>query len=195
MRRIISVAVVIIFVFSPSFSYALETSTHREINIFISKGTFQGFSLDQYLKDELKIQGGVEELFVDFVEPMSVREWLGAGGVREDKPPGGIPYLRSMNHFHNPLTDQGFFSGESSLFWAQKSIGTQSPGGYYSWNDVRDYFYKALTLSTKTERDSYFAKMFRGLGQLMHLVQDLSVPEHARNEFHPISNGCRNMKG
>lgn len=187
MKRIISAALVMIFMLIPFSGYALETSTHEAINDHISKGIFQGFSLGQYLKDELKIQGGVEELFVDSVEPMTVWQWLRAGGTREDKPPGGIPYLRSRNHFHNPLTDQGFLTGESSLFWAQKSIGTQSPGGYYSWNDVRDYFYKALTLPTKTERDSYFAKMFRGLGQLMHLVQDLSVPEHARNQFHPIS--------
>lgn len=187
MKRIISDALVMIFILIPFSGNALETSTHEAINNHISRGLFQGFSLGQYLKDELKIQGGVEELFVDSVEPMRVWQWLRAGGTREDKPPGGIPYLRSMNHFHNPLTDQGFLTGESSLFWAQKGIGTQSPGGYYSWNDVRLYFYKALTLPTRTERDSYFAKMFRGLGQLMHLVQDLSVPEHARNEFHPIS--------
>jgi hypothetical protein len=45
------------------------------------------------------------------------------GGNYEDKPPGVIPYLRSVNHFHNPLTDQGFsgiwgtgfLSGESSI--------------------------------------------------------------------------------
>ena len=188
MKGMVSVVFIVVLFLGPFYCYALEPSTHELINQYISKGTFQGFSLDQYLRDELKIQGGVEEVFVDSSESMSVSKWLRAGGKREDLPPGVFPpYVRSMNHFHNPLTDQGFGTGESSLFWAQKGIGTQSPGGYYSWNDVRDFFYKALTLSTKTERDTYFAKMFRGLGQLMHLVHDLSVPEHARNQFHPIS--------
>ena len=70
-------------------------------------------------------------------------------------------------------------------------VGLQSPTtltGNYSWYDVRDYYYKALTLPTKTEKDTYFAQTFRGLGQVMHLVQDASVPAHSRDDAHLFYN-------
>lgn len=169
-------------------SYALEVGTHKAINEYIANNSLNGFSLDTYLRSNLGMQAGKTEKFGS----NAVWEWLRDGGEYEDVPAWYLPYLRSVNHFHNPITKQGFsgiwgtgiLSGESSLLWAQKPKGMQSPGGYYSWHDVRDYYYKALTFNIKTERDTFFAQTFRGLGQLMHLVQDLSVPAHARNDGH-----------
>ena len=112
------------------------------------------------------------------------------GGRYEDKPPSSIiPYLRSINHFHNPLTNEGLKgSWSSSIQWSQAPEGTQTPHGYYSWNDVRGYFYSALKAANKKERDDNFAATFRGLGQLMHLVQDMSVPSHTRDDVHIFYN-------
>ncbi|MBA4369937.1 MAG: hypothetical protein C0403_20095, partial [Desulfobacterium sp.] len=117
----------------------------------------------------------------------------GEGGEKEDKPGIPIPpweYGRSINHFHDPLTNKGWFNiggtafiGDSSIIWSQKPRGKQY-FGEYSWHDVRYYFYKALTLQVKENRDDNFAEMFRGLGQLMHLVEDASVPDHTRNDTH-----------
>ncbi|MCP4608470.1 MAG: hypothetical protein GY845_07135, partial [Planctomycetes bacterium] len=81
---------------------------------------------------------------------------------------------------------KGFAPGESAVLWSQKSLGTQSPGGHYSWKDVREYFYEALTSGNKVDRDENYAQTFRGLGQLMHMVQDMSVPEHTRDDGHYI---------
>ena len=181
----------------PMPNYALEVETHQAINKYITLGTINGFSLDLYLKNQLGFQHGVNEEFT-FGDSKNVWMWIGYGGVTEDKPPGffQIPYLRSTNHFHDPISNQGFsglifgfipplfLTGKSSIQWSQQSIGRQSPGGYYSWFDTRDSYYKALTSLAKTDRDKYFVETFRGLGQLMHLVQDLSVPAHARNQFH-----------
>ncbi len=169
-------------------SYALEVETHRAINEHIVKNALNGFSLGTYLKNQLGFQNSTDEKF----NSLKVWEWLRDGGFYEDKPVWTIPYLRSVNHFHNPITDKGFtglfrgliLSGDSSIAWAQKPVGTQSPGGHYSWNDARDYFYKALTINSKATRDNYFAETFRGLGQLMHLVQDVSVPAHTRDDGH-----------
>ncbi len=104
------------------------------------------------------------------------------------------PDTRSKNHYHNPLNDQGFsgmggtglFSGESSIIWSQRPVGTQGHEGNYSWNDVRTYFYEALTAPDQITKERKLAETFRGLGQLMHLVQDLSVPEHSRDDGHYI---------
>jgi hypothetical protein len=68
--------------------------------------------------------------------------------------------------------------------WAQNQ--NQDVGGKWSWHDARDYFYKGLTATGKAARDSFFAKTFRALGQLMHLVQDASVPSHTRNDIHAV---------
>ncbi len=176
---------------------ALEVETHQAINRYIARETINGFSLDSYLKNQVGFQRGVREEFW-FQGFKDALRWIAYGGVTEDKPPGffQIPYLRSTNHFHDPINNQGFsglifgfipplfLTGKSSIQWSQEAIGGQSPGGYYSWFDARDYYYKALTSTVSADRDRYFAETFRGLGQLMHLVQDLSVPAHARNQFH-----------
>ena len=176
-----------------SFCHALETDTHEVINEYIARNTLNGFSLDLYLKDQLNIDEGIEELF----EKKEVFEWIKIGGRYEDNPPGILPYLRSVNHFHNPINDQGFsgylgnvgfLSGESSITWSQYPWHWQHPGGFYSWHDVRDYFYEALTATDNITRENNFADTFRGLGQLMHLVQDLSVPAHTRDDGHILYN-------
>jgi len=176
MKKILSLTFVIVFGLVYC-CYALKTKTHDEINEHIARNTFFGFSLDGYLKYELEIQDGIEHIF------NSREAWwlLGKGGKYEDK-----PWYRSSFHFHNPLTKKGWWGTResSSIQWSQKSPGTQRHGGNYSWFDVRDYFLKALTSETKTERDKNFADTFRGLGQLMHLVEDLSVPAHTRGDWH-----------
>jgi hypothetical protein len=51
---------------------------------------------------------------------------------------------------------------------------------------VRGYFYEALTVPDQDTKERKLAETFRGLGQLMHLVQDMSVPEHTRDDGHYI---------
>lgn len=172
-------------------AFSLEVDTHESINERLAKGTFNGFSLDNYLKNNLGFRNGVFEK----VNGDEVFKLTKEGGRYEDKPEWSIiPYRRSVNHFHNPVTEEGFsgfffgeiLTGDSIINWAQKPLGTQSPGGYYSWHDVRDYYYKAITVIDKTAKEKYFAQTFRGLGQLMHLVQDTSVPSHTRNDTHVL---------
>lgn len=194
------------FIYSSSTS-ALETNTHNTINSYIAINTANGFSLDSYLITQLGFTKGIyEELTSD--KTRQAWAWVQFGGEYEDNPPEwySIAYLRSVNHFHNPITKQGYdglwwllwggfgyLNGVSSIQWAFASDINQSPGGNYSWKDTRQNFYAALTgkdfqgttvAFTKEERDKYFADTLRGLGQLMHLVEDLSVPEHTRNDGH-----------
>jgi len=175
---------------------AFETDTHKLINRRVAKLDFNGFSFDNYLRDELGLVLGTDEYVqLNLRTNRTIVSLLEDGGEYEDNPPsfsiGICP--RSANHFHNPITDSGFSGiwdigwlcgGESSISWSQKSSATQIPGGWYSWHDARDYFYFALTDTAKLERESFYGATFRSLGQLMHLVQDLSVPEHARNDGH-----------
>lgn len=138
-------------------------------------------------------------------------EWLGEGGVREDE--GGVLSVvlgttRFFRHFHDPLY-QADGSGrgpwaqaglryrgqhESSIRWMQRpDQDAQAPGtGNWSWQDARRHYLNALTRATREDRgneegrDKAFADTFRALGQVMHLVVDASVPEHVRNDAHPL---------
>jgi hypothetical protein len=187
-RWIIFLIFVSPFPFGTTMLQALDVDTHKKINLRIAESDMNGFVLNSVLKSQL----GFKEGIVQIVDNNTIEEWLKLGGYYEDKPSWSIPYLRSFNHYHEPITNTGFsgffdgspLSGSSSVVWAQLPIGTQSPGGYFSWPDVRDYYYKALTSIDKTQQEKLYAQTFRGLGQLMHLVTDASVPSHTRNDPH-----------
>lgn len=50
---------------------------------------------------------------------------------------------------------------------------------------------QALTAPTPAERERGFADTFRALGQVVHLIVDAPVPEHVRNDPHPLESACR----
>lgn len=96
------------------------------------------------------------------------------------------------NHFHNPLTNTGLddyvfvidhVTGQSSIDWAQDSFNE------WSWQKVRDYYFGALTSQTATDRNTNFGKTFKGVGHIIHLIQDAAQPAHTRNEWHIMKGG------
>ncbi len=145
-------------------------------------------------------------------ETYKVKDWIKHGGTWEDNPPpdlwswpprpGGIfcpDIIRAFNHFYNPLTDQGYSSvppltGNATLEWFVEKDLQEEPGnliwnnlGRYSWKDIKDYFFKGLTSTDEAERADAFADTFRGLGQLMHLVEDMSVPLHTTHNEREVN--------
>jgi len=208
MRRILFV---IMFASITSLSYALDVATHKAINENIARNNFNGFSLDSYVISNLGLATGV----TTSLNSLELWKWLRDGGLYEDMPPESlIPYRRSRNHFHNPLKtmNEAYYSDmlafcaatdnifqisahcpKSAILWAQGpqnsdiALGVDlNPGGDWSWKKTRENFYAALSSAVNSDRDTKFAETFRGIGQLMHLVQDMSVPEHTRNAFHAI---------
>jgi len=181
-------SVFIMFFSIISYCEGLEVATHKEINEYIARNFLNGFSLNSYLKNHLGIQKGINEDYIS----LKVWEWLRDGGEYEDVPAWYCPYIRSFNHYHNPLEPlytAGYDGMEkSALIWAQMPVGQQFQCGNYSWHDVRQYYFWALTSTDLNTRNTYFSETFRGLGQLMHLVQDMSVPEHTRNDGHLLYN-------
>ncbi|MEN6318231.1 MAG: hypothetical protein ABFD82_05700 [Syntrophaceae bacterium] len=159
---IINISVVFLLIVATSL-YALNVETHRSINEHITKNMFNGFSLNDYIKEQLGMQKGYDEKILN----KKVLNWISDGGEYEDKPGWCVPYWRSRNHFHNPMNKSGFsgwwdtgiFSGMSAVNWISQPANTQSCG-YYSWNDARDYYYKALTSSDKETREANFADAF-----------------------------------
>ena len=123
---------------------------------------------------------------------------------------GDVGGERSLNHFYDPtksppigLTDTGWPwplsstpLGRDSFSWASLSNETDinasfihiplNRGTYniWSWQNARGYEWLGLTTATHLERQTNLASMFRAAGQVMHLLEDTSQPQHVRNEQH-----------
>ena len=60
---------------------------------------------------------------------------------------------------------------------------------FWSWQNARAYEWFALTSANPGERGTNFDHAFRAVGQVMHLLQDTSQPQHVRNEQH-LAGSC-----
>jgi hypothetical protein len=123
-------------------------------------------------------------------------DWLRYGAEKEAAQISAISG-RFNNHFHEPLSGDGLddyvvglhATGESCLEWAQDDEAQSVlgiPEGDQSWTTLRQLFYIALIHADESVREETFAQVFKGLGHQMHLVQDMAVPYHVRNDAHPL---------
>lgn len=108
------ISVCIISYISPV--YSLSTATHRVINEHVSKSSFSDFTLNDYLKQQLGMTKGYDEK----INGKEVFKWISDGGAYEDS---GI---RCLNHFHDPIKDEGILGRYSALEWATLSVGAQT---------------------------------------------------------------------
>ena len=159
----------------PNTGWAWEVKTHEELTE--EAINFNQGDLNAYLIDNLGLEGGLQEA----LPGGTPREFMKQGSSREDDLP------RPLNHFHNPISNSGL--ALSAIKWSLRPKGDQVLGGNYSWNDAREYYFKALTSPTKAERDENWGKMFRALGQVMHLLQDSANPSHVRADTHLLIDG------
>ena len=174
MRRVLLIVCVLLL---PLQVESYEIATHEEMTR-VSGGRAVA---DRVLKEDL---GRVEGLR-STVQGRRLEEWLVQGGAREDNFP------RFLNHFHNPLASTwsqaglGGSIGQSSILWAQNR-DQSAPA--WSWQDVRQYLFEALTKPSSDERDKSLGGTLEGLGRQVHLVQDSASPAHSRNDPHFLHN-------
>jgi hypothetical protein len=87
---------------------------------------------------------------------------------------------------------------KSAVHWAtgytEPSPGGAKPGtnNQWDWDHAREYYYIYLTgkdydesvvADTEEQRKKYFADSLQAVGQVLHLLQDMAVPAHVRNDF------------
>lgn len=130
------------------------------------------------------------------------------GGPGEDE-----PKARCLNHFLDYTWSTGLFSiFPNAADWATNynasswndyepiQAGSAFYGDDYSWPAALNHYFMGLTgygwvpnglgvtwtrvAATQPEREEHLAHVFRALGQVMHLVADMSVPAHVRNDAH-----------
>ncbi len=167
-------------------TWAFEINTHEQLTedaIITVQST-----LNTYLIDNLGLEGGLDAS----IEGGTPRDLMKKGSRDEDTEAFA---LRVLNHFHEPLFHGGLLWGVSAIEWSLKALGSQAPGGQWSWNDARDYYFKALTSETKSERDKYWGMTFEALGHVMHLIQDMASPAHVRNDDHLSLSGFGDVDG
>lgn len=125
---------------------------------------------------------------------LKVEELIKKGGKDEDGTldieilwiPLDLVQGRYLRHFHDPLKPWGSAGltltmpdSDSNLLWAQ------NPDQDFSWQNARILYYEALT----TGNEQAFAGTFLTLGHLMHLIADMAVPAHVRDDAHPLGTG------
>jgi hypothetical protein len=173
-----------------------EERTHRFLSEYAADNSALSVDKGNYLR-YLGFNRGLDEPLKLNGTEHDIRKWLQEGAELEDASSFGFPIwpastTRSFNHFHNPLKDwsqaglNDLWTGESSLLWAQDRTKQQNiVEGDQTWQQARYSFYSALISETDLLRQENFARMFRGLGHQMHLLQDTAVPDHVRNDAHP----------
>lgn len=106
--------------------------------------------------------------------------WIEQGSIAEDTDP------RYLNHFYNPTSGKGLddyafylgkvrhFTGLSAKDWAFDQDNIVGYTGDYSVKAILDSY-----------RVGDYQRAYQGIGHIVHLVQDMAVPAHTRNDAHP----------
>jgi len=96
-------------------------------------------------------------------------EWMRQGSVDEDIWPRNWYY-----HFYDPIHNRGF-GPLSAKEWAQNpQEQAKYPGGDHTWQKaISDY------------NSGYKKEAFISLGHILHLIEDMAVPAHTREDSHP----------
>jgi hypothetical protein len=144
----------------------------------------------------------------DYKTKVSILEWLRKGSSLED-----VPNPRARHHFYDPIRNTGLNNSDSDPkvinglwlgskwfypdYWGFNATGLSTLDrakgldgdwgneylNYYNWIYARDLFYFALTEQAESVRKAYLGSMFVTLGHICHLLEDMGVPAHTRNDF------------
>ncbi len=170
MKKII---LIIIFLITYSAANAYDQNT---VHIKINDSALNNSRAKEIIRTQLFTKG-IEER----VKDKEIRDWIIEGGRDEDN-----PEARGLWHFHDPLKPWesagllGTF--KSSILFAQDA---QNNG--FTWQRARSLYYEGLTAIDIQTRDAKLAMAFKTVGQVMHLISDMAVPAHTRNDQHMLS--------
>lgn len=205
-KKIIILSAVSLIVFTLcSYSNAYDNEI---IHPVITKESVEESNLNVYLIDNLGIADG----FGEFVNGKKIMEWLQDGSKAEDEPMCRasnrfhnplLPWDESfMSDDTSPLgfsiriycnlCGWSYNDRKSAVTWATGYLSPNGPKDTFStdpdyapinWDKAREYYNSALTSTSKADRETYFGKTFEALGHVLHILQDVSVPAHVRNDF------------
>ena len=143
----------------------------------------------------------MENKMFDPAKTKTILDWLIAGSSIEDE--DGRKYSwRPRHHFYDPIRNSGLdnhadhpdwslhpFSnwlplGQSALNWTILGTALQEPfTNNEKWANARSIFYDSFRSTIKSVRNAQLAETMLKLGCIMHMLEDMGVPAHTRNDF------------
>ena len=121
-------------------------------------------------------------------------DWIKHGGMSADEPelpasfrhfydptePDGEHYLKDhldylSNFFHinfNPRVD--------SINWH-----VEHPDNMWTWEKGKAYLRNAIEMPSASDKEEALAKAYRCLGETLHMIGDMGLPAHVRDDSHP----------
>lgn len=156
----------------PAWGYDVNVHEQMSIRAFALALTKRTFLDDLGISKEQSIGGN------------TAINWIALGSIKEDD---FLPIPRSRYHFFDPTTRKGLLQTfQAAPDWTMDSANNP----VYSIPGARSQFYLAFTSPDPQVREAAMARMFRGIGQVIHLVQDMAQPQHVRDDIHlPIGDG------
>ena len=181
-----------------------NTPPQRSFNIFeqsIILGVDQSGSLSPWSITGWVMAGAIREDDIP---------WYFGGDNPQDDPYANI--VRVLNHFYDPVYQRAltpclappcelasnWATGSPDAF-ARPNQVKQAKTNHFSIVEAKESMFRALTLKTQDGddvplppdaqgrerlRNMYWATMFRALGDVLHLIQDMGQPQHTRNDAH-----------
>jgi len=209
-RRIVALGVALLAAFvllSPTALAYDNVGAHRAINTAALVGfKYTIMPSDPYLKnaqlDLLEFRYGYawdqldgRDTSINFKYSQAVSAyrskplglWLIDGGFSGDEPETPM----AVRHFYDPVNETRYLTDQmgavsydpkmNSISWVLDSNENQ-----YSFYHGKLYFQYALA-SDNPERDGYYGCAWRSAGETMHVISDLTVPAHVRNDGHAVT--------
>jgi hypothetical protein len=171
-----AITVILVVLHSSSVCAWNDTVTHPALTGMAVANLRGSGWLEPYFQNNLGFKNHVDEFLNNGKKDIKIIDLLLEGSDREDDG------LRYRHHFHEPITNsglsQGPLQGKSALAWARGDFSSND----YSWAKARQYYSEALFTNETAERDAKLAETFRSLGQIMHMIQDMAVPAHTRDD-------------
>jgi len=173
----------------------------------ITEKAVESSDIGEYLIEMLKCPDGTDTA----LQGITIRKWLMEGSKFEDIPNcrASNHFHNPLREWtESGMRDQPWFinlwcsGGEyppnnikSAVHWA---TGFTAPsvkvdtGNEWDWDHAKEFYYIYLTgkdfqgieiANTEDQKKEYFAKSLRALGQTLHMLQDMAVPAHVRDDF------------
>jgi hypothetical protein len=207
------IMVFLIIMSTPAYSFDNEI-THRDL----TKNAIEKSNLNKYLIDNLELKGGFEANIKGRSVIQWLREGAysedkpacrAANHFHDPLKPWDQSYmsddttpLASAIRYYCEQVGWPYVERKSNITWATAYISRDGPKylvnvysstsltAPYNWDAARGYYYEALTSKNSADRENYFANAFKTVGHVLHLLQDMAVPAHTRNDFqsHLIKN-------
>ncbi|NLD57306.1 MAG: hypothetical protein GX651_04135 [Methanomicrobiales archaeon] len=174
-------------------------------DLYLSEATLDGVSNGIDWPKEKGVSWLPGEFTVAEPGEKTLSLWIIDGGFSADEP----ELYQGMRHFYDPtkpnaayLTDHEFFAETLGLFFAHFNYAgvygeadfphisavewafDKSNANLYSYPYGKMYFTKALLSDDRN--NEYYGKAWRSVGETMHLISDMTVPAHVRNDGHGI---------